>query len=242
MERVRVPRFEAIVELLSNGPRELVDDLPGVDEVERTHALLRDPGGLVEQCEVRLDPARRRRALHLDGDAFPVRQGGAVDLPDRRRSDRPLVEFEKQPVEGQPEILFDDLLDLGKRERSYVVLKAAKLGDDVRREDVRPRGQELPELHERRPQLVEHLAQVLASLRGLAVQLDPRPTSREEIRQPVSVEPVPEPVADRDLRYLRQAPEVTSRWASHGLSLTAADEGLISESRRARGASTGPAA
>jgi hypothetical protein len=49
-------------------------------------------------------------------------------------------------------------------------------------------------------------------------------------------------VADRDLRYLRQAPEVTSRWASHGLSLTAADEGLISESRRARGASTGPAA
>ena len=43
---------------------------------------------------------------------------------------------------------------------AHVVLEAAQLGDDVGRDDVRARREQLPELDERRPELVEHLAQV----------------------------------------------------------------------------------
>jgi hypothetical protein len=50
VERVGVARFEAVVQLLTDLPRELVHQLVGVDEVQRTHSFLRDACGLVEEC------------------------------------------------------------------------------------------------------------------------------------------------------------------------------------------------
>ena len=52
VERVGVAGLLAVVELLPDRARELVDDLARVDEVERADALLREPRRLVEQLDV----------------------------------------------------------------------------------------------------------------------------------------------------------------------------------------------
>src|SRR5206468_4990040 len=51
MERVCVPRFEPVVQLLTDLARELVHELVRVDEIERPDTLLRDTCRLIEQRE-----------------------------------------------------------------------------------------------------------------------------------------------------------------------------------------------
>ena len=130
-------------------------------------------GRLVQQREVGLDLARRARALHLDRDAVAVREHGAVHLADRGGRHRRLLELEEEPLDRLVELLLDRLLRQLERERADVVLEAAQLGDDVRRQDVRPHREQLAELDERRPELVEHLAQAPAALGGGRVLVDP---------------------------------------------------------------------
>ena len=104
-----------------------------------------------------------------------------------------LVELEEEPLDRLPELLQDHALDVRERERLDVVLQAAQLGDDVRRHDVGPGREQLPELDERRPELVEHLAQVPAA-QG----------RRAGVAVPPAVEHEAEAVADRDLGDLAQ--------------------------------------
>ena len=94
---------------------------------------------------------------------LPVRKRRAVHLADRRRRDGHRIEGEEETVDRVAEILFDHALGLLERERAHVVLEAAQLRDDVRRHDVGARREQLPELHERRPELVEQLAKMLAA-------------------------------------------------------------------------------
>ncbi len=82
-----------------------------------------------------------------------------MHLADGRGRDRRLVELEEELVDREPELLFDDLLRLLEGERRDLVLERLQLEDDVRRDDVRPRREELAELDEGRAELVEHLAQ-----------------------------------------------------------------------------------
>ena len=103
--------------------------------------------------------------LHLHRDAAAVREHGAVHLADRCGGHRLLLELDEEPRDRLVQVLEDDPLDVRVRERRDVVLEAAELGDDLGRDDVRPRREELPELHERRPELVEHLAQVTPAAR-----------------------------------------------------------------------------
>src|SRR4051812_49246792 len=235
VEGIGVARFKPVVELLADLPRELVDEEARVDEVERAHALLRDARGLVEEREVGLDLARRAGTLDLDGDTAPVRQRRAVHLADRRRRDWPFLELGEQLLDRQAELLLDDLLDVRERNRADVVLQAAELGDDVRRQDVGTRREQLPELHERRAELVEHLAEMLSALRRLAVDLEARSAAREEVGQPVGVEPVAEAVADGDLRDLRETPEVPRGGLGHGLSVAPGRGYTSTAERRAHG-------
>ena len=135
-----------------------------------------------------------------------------MHLADRRGGDRRRLELEEQPLERVAELLLDHALGLLERERAHVVLQPAQLDDDVGRHDVGPRREELPELHERRPELVEHLAQVLAA-RGRGGALlgrhvgEPilRGAPRQQVAQLVRLEEVAEAVAHHDLRDLRQA-------------------------------------
>ena len=199
VERLRVAALEAVVELLPDRLREFVDELARVDEVEHAHALDDEPRRLLEQLDVALDRGRRVRPLHLDGDAAPVREHRAVHLADRRRRQHLLVELEEEPLDRLAELLADHALDIHERKRPHLILQAAQLGDDVRRHDVGPRREQLPELDERRPELVEHLAQMAAARGRRAV----------DGRVPApAFEQIAEAVAHRDLRDLAQPADV----------------------------------
>src|SRR4029453_16646865 len=102
-EALGVPPFGSVVELRADRAAELVDELARIDEVERPDSLLRDAGRLVEQREIRVDLARRTRALHLDGDGLSIRQRRAVPLSDRGCGDRLPVEGDERPLERQAE-------------------------------------------------------------------------------------------------------------------------------------------
>ena len=221
VEVLRVARLLPVVELLPDRARELVHELARVDEVERADPLAREPRRLVEEAEVGFDLLRRARPLHLDRDPAPVRQGRAVHLADRRGRDRRRLEVEEQPLERVPELLLDHPLGLLERERPHVVLQPAQLDDDVGRHDVGPGREELPELHERRPELVEHLAQVLAARGRRAVlgrdvgEAVLRRAARQEVAELVRLEEVAEAVAHHDLRDLRQAPDAAAACRAH---------------------------
>src|SRR4051794_55910 len=220
VERLRVTRLEPVVELLADLPRELVDERACVDEVERADAFLDEPRRLVQQREIGLDLARRARALHLDGDALPGRQRRTVHLADRRGRDGRAVELEEEPVDGVAELLFENALDVLERHRPHVVLQTAQLDDDVRRHDVGARRQQLAELDERRPELVEHLAQVLAArgARGAFLQHVRRAlrlVTGDQVGETVRLEEVAETVPDGDLCDLREAAEITRRRGGH---------------------------
>ncbi len=207
-EAVGVARLAAVVELLADVARELVDDPARVDEVEPAQPVLGEARGLVQQRDVGLDLGGRVGALHLDRDAAAVREDRAVHLADRSGRDGHPVELEEEPLDRQPQLLLDHRLGLLVRERRHVVLQAAELRDDVRREDVRAGGEQLPELHERRPELVEHRAQVGAALRRRLVV-------RVAAAQAPVLEQVPEAVARGDLSDLRESPEVARRGRRH---------------------------
>ena len=226
-----------VVELLPDRAGELVDELARVDEVERPDPFPGEPRGLVEEPEVGLDLLRRARPLHLDRDPASVRQGRAVHLADRRGRDRRRLEVEEQPLERVPELLLDHALGLLERERPHVVLQPAQLDDDVGRHHVGPRREELSELHERRPELVEHLSQVLAAgrrgsvLGGHAGEAVFRRATRQEVAQLVRLEEVAEAVAHHDLRDLRQAADAAGAGRAHARKGYAA---RLPEARRRR--------
>ena len=61
---------------------------------------------------------------------------------------------------------------------------------------------------------------MLAALRRLSISLDTRSAPREEIGQPVGLEPVAEAVSNCYLGDLRQAAEVPGGRLSHPVSVT----------------------
>ena len=159
-KRLGVARLEPVVELLADRARELVDDLLGVDEVERADALLRQARRLEEQREVGLDLARRVGPLHLDDDRRPFGSVARCTCPIEAAASGFSSNSRKSRSIDWPSSSWIDALDVLERERADVVLQPAQLGDDVRRDDVGPGREQLAELDERRPELVEHLAQV----------------------------------------------------------------------------------
>ena len=187
-----------VVELEADRAAELVDQLARVDEVELADALARDARRRRHQLEVGLDLACRVRTLHLDDHLDVVGQRRTMHLADRRRRDRRLVEVEERLLDGEAELLPDDALDLPHRDRRDVVLELSKLPDDVRWHDVRAGREQLPELDERRAELVEHLAQPAPPVAVLLAV--PRTAAVEEVAEPVPRGDAP------DLRDARERP------------------------------------
>ena len=143
-----------------------------------------------------------------------------MHLSDRGGGHRAPVELEEEALDREPEVLLDHALDLFERERADVVLEPAELRDDVRRQDVRPHGEELAELDEGRAELVEELAQMLAALGRRALEeLRAVAPAGDQVGQPVALEEVAEAVPDGDLGDLRQSAEVARlrRGLSHDL-------------------------
>src|SRR5688572_25870269 len=67
VELLRVARLHAVVELLPDRSRELVDERDRVDELEGLDPLADEAGHLVHELEVSLDLAGSVRSLDLHG-------------------------------------------------------------------------------------------------------------------------------------------------------------------------------
>jgi hypothetical protein len=216
VELLGVPRLHPVVELLADRAGELVDERDGVDELERLDAVANETRGLVHELEVGFDLARRVRPLHLHGDTASVRERRPVHLTDGRGGNGLLLEIEEELLDGELELLLDHALDLGVGDRRDVVLQRLQLEDDVRRDDVRARGEELAELDEGRPELVQHLPDAEAAVRAVGRDVDfPGATGPRPVR-PVRVEEVAEAVLRCDLRDLGEAAELAdSRPRAH---------------------------
>src|SRR6185295_7582182 len=107
------------------------------------------------------------------------------------------LELEEEALDRVAEVLDDHALRLLERKRTDVVLEPAQLRDDVRRHDVRTRREQLPELHEGRPELVEQLAEMPAPLGRPGLLRHRRETrlgapARQQVRELVRLEEVAE--------------------------------------------------
>ncbi len=142
-----------------------------------------------------------------------------MHLADRGGRDRLLVEVDERLLERQAELFLDHDTNLCEGEWAHIVLEAAQLGDDVRRDDVGPRGEQLAELDEGRPELVEHLSEMAAAVRadsGIGARLHARRPGKD-VRQLVPLEEIAEAVPDGDLRNLRETADLARAWArDHG--------------------------
>ena len=85
-----------------------------------------------------------------------VSQTRAVHLADGRGRERLLVEAHEQIRELDAERALDCSLIALERHRRHVVLELLQLDDHVRRQDVGARRGDLPELDERRAEVLEH--------------------------------------------------------------------------------------
>ncbi len=176
VEALRVAPLLPVVELLPDRARELVDELARVDEVERPDPLAREARCLVEEREVGLDlSAARPGRCTLTATLPPVR-AGSRGAPGRSTRPRPASGSKSRNSRSS---VFPSSSSITRsacleRERPDVVLQPAQLDDDVRRNHVGPGREQLPELHERRPELVEHLAQMLTAGRRGALRRPPR--------------------------------------------------------------------
>src|SRR5215210_1515305 len=126
-----------------------------------------------------------------------------MDLPDARCSERHGVEGGEDLVHGGPELPLDDLLCDPRGHGLRRVLELLEFEEDALGQNIRARGEYLPELDERRPEVVECAAQPHAEV------------GREELLQPLLLPPVPpyvedeaEAVPDEDAAYLGETPEV----------------------------------
>src|SRR5215212_5462560 len=160
-------------------------------------------GEVTHELEVPCDPTGRLGPLHLDGNGFPVSQHGPVDLPDARRAERHRVERGEQLIDGSLELPLDYLLGKPWRHRRGRVLQLLELGEYSFRKYVRACREDLPELDEGRPQIVES-----------APQSDTE-VWRQELLQAFLLPPVPpdvedeaEAMAHQNAADLGEAPEV----------------------------------
>ena len=199
-EDLGVAGLDAVVELAPDRAGELVHHRHRVDERRagrRAGARSARPG----RAALRSDSIWRAAVgrCTLTATRRPFGELGEVHLADRRRRDRHRVEGDEQAVDGRLELGLDTRSISAYGHRRDRVLEQAQLGEDLGRDDVGAGREQLPELDERRPELVEHLAQVAAE-RGQVLRLDHR-----RAPQRVPLEHEPEPVLGRDLGDLAHA-------------------------------------
>ena len=140
----------------------------GLDLVH--HQLRADPVGIgmgavdqrgqrAQQGDVGGDLLLDARAQHLDHHLAPVAQARAMHLGDRGRSQRRGVEAGEGLGHRPAQRLLDDLPGRIAIEGCDLVLQQGQFFGDVRRHQVAPGGQDLPELDEDRAQLLQGQAQ-----------------------------------------------------------------------------------
>ena len=140
---------------------ELVGELPELHPLRGLRVANREADGRAQHCEVEVDLLDDSGPPHLDDDLLPRGEQATVGLRDRGGGERLRVETDERVL---AEVLQQDGLDLGEGHGRDGVHKVAELVDVDVGEQVRPRREKLPELDERRADLLEAAAKCLRAL------------------------------------------------------------------------------
>jgi hypothetical protein len=202
-DQLRVAGLLEEVELGAQVCRELVDERIELEQAGPVRSTLGQPCRRAEEAEVQLDLLEHSGPANLDRDLPPVRQQGGMDLRDRRRRQRLLADLREH---ARAQVAVDDRSQDGERHRLDVVDETAQLLDVGVGQQVGPRGEDLAELDEGRPELLERLPELAGALgRRLAR------------RCPADLAEDPDDVATaRSLRQLEDAPEAPTTDAHAG--------------------------
>jgi hypothetical protein len=160
-----VVRLVAIVELLEDTARELVDEAAQADAPGVRQAALGDGGQLGDDPEVGLGLGHDPRALDLDGNHGSVMQGRAMDLCRRGRGERLVLDRREELLRRATELALDDGPRVLPWKRRGVALQLRELLDDLGRQGVAAAGDHLADLHVGRSELLEQLPERLRSRR-----------------------------------------------------------------------------
>ena len=138
---------------------EVLDDRGNVDELPERRPVGRLLCEQLQQAEVPVDVRRGVRALHLHDHPVAALERRPVHLADRAGRERGRVDLLEDVLPGDAELLLHHGDDLCLRQRRDLLLERRELLDDLGREQVRARGEDLAELGERRPELLERVPQ-----------------------------------------------------------------------------------
>ena len=134
----------------------------------------------LQQPQVLHDVLARSGPLDLDHHPLAIRERCPVDLGDRPRRHGHRVEGLEHVLPRDAELLLHDRDDLFLRQRRDVVLQLRQLLDECRGHQVWPGRQDLPELGERRPELLQGLAEPLGPVaHGLLARAGLRPRDEQ---------------------------------------------------------------
>ena len=154
------------VEFCDEARTERVEEVDEGESAADLRGRVDHAGQVGEDLEVSTHRVGDARTLHLHHDLAPVGERRSVDLGDRCRSDRFVVEPCEHVADLDAELSFDDRADLGGRDRVDVVLESLQRVEVCLREQVGPGGEHLPELDEGRAHRLEVTGE---RLRGLVV-------------------------------------------------------------------------
>ena len=146
--------LDEVVDLVGGPARELVDDVAALGPAEQPRPV-EQPRHAVHEVDVGLEGLADVRPLDLDRDDVAVVEAGPVDLPDRRRGERLVLEGREGDLGLGAELATDDLADLVVAERRDLVEQPEQLVAVGDRQDVVAQGQHLAELHPRPAETLE---------------------------------------------------------------------------------------
>ena len=154
-QRLQIAGFQTVVELPQQALAQLHDDVPEAEAAPGIRVPIHRLGDLLQDLQVLhhllLDP----RTLHLHRHRPPAAQDGPMDLAQGGGGHRRLLEIGEGLRHLHAQLGGDDGLDLGEREGLDLVLEPGEGVEDRRREQVRPRGEELADLDVGRSEALE---------------------------------------------------------------------------------------
>ena len=143
------------IEFLHHARTNFIDNRRQIVGPQRGDKMVKTRREEGDQIEVGLDDLLQLRALELYGDgAVIVLQTRKIDLGQRRRGDRSLIEFGEDIGGIAFQLLEQNRAHLGEGQGLHGILQLAQLEDEGRRHQVGPHAQKLARFHKRRSQLL----------------------------------------------------------------------------------------
>ena len=160
-DQLRVVGLVTEVQLRAQVDIELVGQRPDLKQLCSLGPPFEERSRRTQDVEVEFDLLHDARPAHLHDDLAAAREQRGVDLRDRRGGERLGVDACEHAL---AEVFADHRLEVGEGHRRDLVDQLRELlGVDVGKE-VGPRREELPELHVRRPELLERASKLARSL------------------------------------------------------------------------------